>query len=51
MEASVRGRRIEELEERARASSRGDSIKQSAAAKKIERKWLRCLLVVLQAEL
>ena len=36
-------RRIEELEERARIF--GDSVKQSAAAKSLERKWSRFLLV------
>ena len=41
--AASKERRIEELEERARLF--GDSVKQSAAAKKIERKWLRFLLV------
>ena len=41
--AASKERRIEELEERARLF--GDSVKQSAAAKKIEGKWLRFLLV------
>ena len=41
--AASKERRIEELEERARLF--GDSVKQSAAAKKIERRCLRFLLV------
>ena len=41
--AASKERRIEELEERARIF--GDSVKQSAAAKSLERKWLRFLLV------
>ena len=41
--AADKERRMEELEERARLY--GDSVKQSAAAKALEKKWLRFLLV------